>query len=95
MHIDPIDPFQMHPLAEPGGAWGFIFGEDADPTASITLAVVTVVGLAVQLWLIYRTGRRGEQTIEDSEAAVHVYLPVCLHGDPLFYHRPPSEDEPG
>ena len=95
MHVEPIVLFLMRLLTEPGGAWSLIFGENTDPTAGIILAVVTVVALAAQLWLIYRTARNGEQTMEDSEAAVHVYLPVCLHGDPLFYHRSPSDDEPG
>ena len=82
-------------LTQPGGVWDVIFGENTDPAAGIILATVTAVALAVQLWLIYRTARRGEQTIEDSEAAVSIFLPVCLHGDPLFYHRNPSDDEPG
>ena len=95
MHVEPIVLVLMRLLTEPGGAWSLIFGENTDPTAGIILAAVTAVALAAQLWLIHRTARRGEQTMEDSEAAVHVYLPVCLHGDPIFYHRSPSDDEPG
>ncbi|MGO4235470.1 hypothetical protein [Pseudarthrobacter sp. YAF2] len=95
MHPEPIILVLTRLLTQPGGAWSHIFGENTDPTAGITLAAVTVVALTVQLWLIHRTARKGEQTIEDSEAAVHVYLPICLHGDPLFFHRFPSDDEPG
>jgi hypothetical protein len=95
MYAEPVILFLMRQQTQPGEPWRGIFGEGTDPIAGITLAAVTVVALAVQLWLIYRTARRGGQTLEDSEAAVHVYLPVCLHGDPLFYHRFPSDDEPG
>lgn len=95
MHAHPVILFMMPLLTHPGGARSSIFGEGTDPAAGITLAAVTVIALAVQLWLIYRTARQGEQTMEESEAAVHVYLPVCLHGDPLFYHRSPSDEEPG
>lgn len=95
MHIEPVSLIMMRLLTRPGEAWSFIVGENTDPLAGIILAAVTVVALAVQLWLIYRTARQGEQTMEDSEAAAHVYLPVCLHGDPLFDHWSPSDDEPG
>jgi len=95
MYAEPVILFLMRPLTHPEGAWSSIFGDGTDPVAGISLAAVTVVALAVQLWLIYRTARRGEQTMEDAEAAVHVYLPVCLHGDPLFYHQSASDDEPG
>ena len=95
MHIEPVSLTMMRLLTRPGETSSFIFGENTDPLAGIILAAVTVVALAVQLWLIYRTARQGGQTIEDSEAVVHVYLPVCLHGDPLFYPWSPSDDEPG
>lgn len=95
MHAELVIHFLMRLLTHQGGTWISIFGEATDPVAGISLAAVTVVALAVQLWLIYRTGRRGEQTTEDSEAAVHVYLPVCLHGDPLFYHRSLRTMNPG
>lgn len=95
MHVEPVILFMMRLLTQPGGTWSFIFGEGTDPAAGITLAAVTVVALAVQLWLIYRMARSGGQTMEESEAAVQVYLPVCLHADPLFFHRFPSDDEPG
>ena len=95
MHPEPVILFLMRLLTHPEGAWSSTFGEASDPVAGFTLAAVTVVALAVQLWLIYRTASQGVQTLEDSEAAVHVYLPVCLHGDPLFYHRFPSDDELG
>jgi len=95
MHIETVMLFMARLQTHPGGPWSSIFSEGTDPLAGITLAAVTVIALAVQLWLIYRTAQKGQHTIEDSEAAVHIYLPVCLHGDPLFYHRSPSNDEPG
>jgi hypothetical protein len=49
MYAEPLILFLMRLLTQSGESWRFIFGEGTDPVAGITLAVVTVVALAVQL----------------------------------------------
>lgn len=65
--------------------WTDLFGRNVDPAFSIGLTIVTLLLITFQILLVFRIARNGGLTLEDSEAAVRIYLAVDLHNDPYVY----------